>query len=271
MERQYTKSKFNYDLFLSQIPGSKVYAAKHSGTTLILYIKDDASEQDLAAIDAAVEAHDADSLSKYRIIDLLNEDFKYLPIENIDFVRHVKADIALNKVVTKGIDGRPIKSEYFYGDIIHAEIVFSFEATDDNILISRKETLFYYKENGQKSPAILIKSKTFDPISNPTDAELVVAERVNSRQAIVSGINGFLSGVLANALGITIPEVIVTIQPFWQEYEKDRLSFIDFGLPDWGNKLQLINLNSTVHTWLGIPVDNNGTTVRDYIVSRVLY
>lgn len=272
MERIYQISEFHYPTLLGDVSSGKVYSSKFDGSNLTLYINDDATQAELDEINTAVANHDTSHLSPYRITSYINEEFLSHHIENIDFVRHARADIAFNKVVTKGIDGRPIKAEYFAdnGDIV-AEIIFDFVTTQDNILVSRKEWLYYYKENGQKSDSILLKKKIFDPISNPTDAELVVSERVKSREAIVSGINGFLSGVLAQALQITIPEVIVTIQPFWQQYEKERLLFIDFGLPNWGNALQIINLATTTHTWLGIVVDANGTTVRDYIVSRVVY
>ena len=83
--------------------------------------------------------------------------------------------------------------------------------------------------------------------------------------------NSFLSGVLMQGLGMNMDQVIATINPFWDFYKNEREDFIDLGATTWLASMQAIDLQTTPYTWMAIPIDQNGTTVKDYIVARLSY
>ncbi len=212
---------------------------------------------------------DDDGLGDYRVIDLVNREFEQLKLENIDFARHLKSDVALNKKVTKLPNGRPEKAEYYNGTDLIAVIEFDFTADTENLLQRRREWLKYYKTDGTTSAAILIKDKIFDS-TDLVDGEAVIEERVKARTSIVSSMKAFLSGVLMQGLGQTLPQVIATIKPFWDEYKVERDDFIELGSPDWKDDLIAVDLGTTPHTWMAIDI-GGGVTIRDYMVSRLSY
>ncbi len=212
---------------------------------------------------------DDDGLGAYRVIALVNREFEQLKLENIDFARHLRADVALNKKVSKLANGRPEKAEYYDGTDLVAVIEFDFTADAENLLQRRREWLKYYKTDDTTSDPILIKDKIFDP-TDLVDGETVIEERVQARTSIVSSMKAFLSGVLMQGLGMTLPQVITTIKPFWDEYKVERDDFIELGSPDWRDDLLAVDLATTPHTWMGIDV-GGGVTIRDYMVSRLSY
>lgn len=137
-------------------------------------------------------------LKEYRISELLKDDFKHLPIGNIDFRRHLKSDVALekNKRVYRD-DKRPEYVEYFYEGVPYARIKFEFEAdSQTNFISHRSEYLAYYYTDGSLGDYHLIKSKTFNAVA---DIDLIIEEREMARKQIVKDMKGLVVTVLGLA------------------------------------------------------------------------
>ena len=279
-EKNFSKVGFNYNVFLDEVKdatyASKLISSKYNDPDLILYFSSDLTSQEETDLTAAIAAHDPSVYSPYLIFDLVNEDFKGLPLENVDFARHLITSKALNKKTTMLANGRPSKADYYDGATKVAEIVFEFTTTSENIMTERKEWLYYYKVNGTKSDAILKKHKIFDS-SDIYDGALALEERVDSRRQILSSVKAFISGVMM-AGGLTLPQVITAVKPFWDEYKQEREDFIELGTSAWKDALSALVLDATSgqtgytpHTWLATVVEAPSTTLRDYIVARLTY
>lgn len=206
----------------------------------------------------------------YKVNSLIAEDFEGLPIYTIDFKRHLKPSIALNKTVEKSMDGRPIKSNYYYNGDLIAVIYFEFLTTPENLVYRRSEKLKYILNNNQEGLEISIKEKTYD-LTNPADGENVIKERVDARESIISNIKYFLIGIMQANTQQNLSEIIEVIKPFWEEYETERKDFIELGDNSWVEALSLIDLATTPHVWLNYVVNDEGTTVLSYIIWRLSY
>lgn len=269
--KSYVVSAFNsvnYLGELSQTLASKVVATEFDGSLLKITVNDDSiSPAEDTELSNAVTSHDSMPTPTFRIMDLVNTEFKGFPIESIDFKRHLRRDLALQKKTSMSANGRPVKSSYYHNDVLFAEIRFEF--TDYNsLMVRRKEDLYYVKTDGSYSDPILIKDKPYD-LTDPVDGAVSIEERINSRKHIVSHIKAFLSGVIMQALGQSIAEVIVTIGPFWDECWPERSSFIEFGTNDWVDYMNKPE-TSTEYSFLAIPVAPS-VTVKDYIISKIDY
>lgn len=276
MDKTYSVTGFNYPKFLEENDAKsyrpKLYAAtgiEPATTSITFHFSEDLTGAEVTALDADVAAHDPSASPQYRILALVNEEFKGIPIENIDFARHMGGAKALNKKTTMSLNGRPEKAEYYDGADLISEIQFEFTANADNLVTDRKEWLYQYRDDGTKSDAILIKHKIYDH-TDIADGAFVMKERVDSRTSIIDAVKATVSAVLM-AGGLTLDQVIATITPFWDETQVDREHFIEFGSQDWKNTLAAVDLNTTPHTYLAAVIDGNGTTVRDYMVSRLDY
>jgi len=190
-------------------------------------------------------------------------------ITEIDFKRHTRPEIALRKKTQIAPNGRPLKNDYYFNDELVATLTFEF--TDQNSLMkTRKETINYIKNDGSSGPDILIKDKIYDH-TDPDEGAECIDERIKSRKKIVGAMKAFLSGVIVQALQKPLPEVIGIITPFWDDCYKERDSFVEFGTSDWSQYLMGIDVANTAYTYLGIPINAEGVTVRDYMVSRLNY
>lgn len=204
----------------------------------------------------------------YLIYPLIDDTFTSNNINTIDFKRHLKANEALVKKVVKDLSGRPVKAEYFHGDTLMAVIHFTFTVDTNNLLRGRTETLHYIDLNNLEGPPIKIKSKTYD-VNDPADLEDIVNERVMARKSIVSTLKGTLSGILQMA-GYTQSQSLSLGAALWDAQGSLINNFIEFGTEGWRN--ELINMSLVApFEWLAIPVDQNGTTIRDFIVARLTY
>lgn len=265
-------TQFNIEKFMLEIDAqSKLLLAgtKLDVNGLTLYFANEITSADEAAFDTFVYSHDGTAPSPYRIMQYINDEFKGYPIENIDFSRHLKAQYALNKKVTMLPNGRPAKSEYFDENNVKVSEI-SFEFQDQNyLMVDRKEWLKYFREDGTACDPVLINHKIYD-LSNVKDGAEAIQERIEARSEIVSGVKAFLSGVIMQALGQSIEQVIATITPFWDETKTNREKFIEFGTQEWLGQINAIDLGTTPHTYLAIPVAQ-GVTVKDYLMGALNY
>ena len=197
------------------------------------------------------------------------------PIDAIDFTLHLKPEYALNKKLTRSPNGRPLEALYMHEGTIMAKITWNFEVDDNNFLTKREEFLQYSKIEGGFSEPILIKTKEYDILTNPVDAELVIAERETARKSIVNSINIIVSGILVQALSQTIPQVTALTRNYMNSTKVEREAFIEVGDETWRNHLlgETLNINPAQNPdkwWLAIEF-MEGVTIRDYIVSRLTY
>lgn len=210
-------------------------------------------------------------LDDFKIQDLVDEIFDDQPANLIDFKRHLQADKALNKIPYFNLNGRPSYAEYYYNDVLYAKRLFEFIVDPSTDLIQQRiEKLIYIKRDDSEGPEIVIKNKTYD-LQVEGDRKAVKKERNDARSSIIDDIEMVIAGVLEVALSINLDDTIVLIEPFWGEYSNDIYKFINLGSETFKDALAAIDLNTTSYTWLSIPVDQQGTTVRDYMVSRLTY
>ena len=260
------------DLFWSELGAelkSKIYSFKKDSDAdnLIVYTHEELNEDLKSELDRVINEHNPASFSQYRIIGLINPEFESRQLENIDFSRHLKRDIFLNKKITMGDNGRPIKSDYYHGPDLVASIEFDFEFNSNNLITKRRLYLVYFKENGEKSNRMLIKYKEYD-INDMVDGAAMVKERSQARKMIIDSVKAFLSGVLTKALSKTLPEVIEVVAPFWKEYDVDILSYVELGDNSWVSKIKQIDLARTTHKWLRVKISDT-STVADYIIAQL--
>ena len=205
---------------------------------------------------------------EYKIYDILEDYFKDRPLNMIDFKRHLKSDVALNKLITKAHGGRPDKSEYYNGNELIAVIRFEFSVNSSNLVTERKEWLRYITKTEEDGPEILIKRKVYDH-TNLVDGELAMKEREMARKSVIQSLKTFLGGVLMQALQIPMSQVLMIIHPFVDEFKPGMDGFVEYGYGDFKDALLALDLSTTDYTWLSIPIDATGTTVRDYMVYQV--
>jgi len=212
------------------------------------------------------------SVSMYKIANYIDKPFTDIKINQVDFKRDLKADIVLNKKVTRSANGRPIKSEYFLVDELMAVIYFDFKTDSSNLIVERTETLYYIKKDNTKGTPIIIKQKKYD-LTNPTDAALAIKERVNSRKFITEAIMVFINGVLQQYHpDKTQYQIILMTLSYWNYSEKTRLDFINLGLEYWEDDLRnMVSPAPDDYAWLDYTIDDNGTSVKDYMIAMLSY
>lgn len=197
------------------------------------------------------------------------EDFVDALYHTFDFKRHLQPSKAVEKNVIKDGRGRPVTANYTIEGSHVARIDFTFTTTSDNLLTYREEVLRYALSDGGYSGGILIKVKTYDH-TDPVDMELVIKEREHARASMVTELKGFIIGALQQALGYDLDQSIVAGVLFWDDHVENINKFIEFGAPAWLQALLATDLQATPHSWLAVPIDSNGTTIRDYLVSRLV-
>jgi len=136
------------------------------------------------------------------------------------------------------------------------------------LITKRTEKLVYISNTGEESPEIIIKQKIYDH-ANLVDGELAMKEREQARKSVIQSLKTFLGGVLMQALQIPMDQVILTIKPFVDEYQSGMDGFVEYGYSNFKDDLLAIDLTNTNYTWLAIPINANGTTVRDYMVYQL--
>ena len=291
--KQYSIQNFKFISFVGEISTELkdlIIGAQHENGTLTLYLKHELEPAEETAMQDAVDNHDPNAYSDFRIMGLINDEFMNFPIENIDFKRHVRSDVVMEKKVSMLDNGRPEKSSYYFNDELIAEIHFVFETTPENLMTKRTEVLYYFRDNETKSEPITLKSKTYD-LTDSYEGALVLKERIDARVTIVENLKAFLSGVIMQATGQSLVPVINMIKPFWDECKIKREDFIELGTHDWVEYLSNIDLTTTPYTFLAIPIsapaapiyDEDGEltneedvnkpliTVRDYLVDKITY
>jgi len=105
----------------------------------------------------------------YRILDIVSDDFKFFPIENIDFTIHLPKDIALDKGQPIYDErGRPVEVDYYYQDVLMAKRRWVFDLNPLTFFPEKKKVYqCYYREDGSLGEEFLTKYETLDMEKKP--------------------------------------------------------------------------------------------------------
>jgi len=210
-------------------------------------------------------------LDDYKISSLVDNMYNDFPCNMIDFKRHLQPDKALNKKITMGAEGRPIKSEYFNGSDKVAIIYFTFqEDANSGLVTDRKEELVYIKNDDTEGPRILIKHKIYD-LTTVGDGVLAMEERVMGRTTIINEMKATILAILqTNNPTFTTIQCIGLVKPFWDENDQELRDFIDLGTSGFKDAVVAVDLNTTSYTWLSY-LAAPGVTTKDYIIGKLTY
>lgn len=209
-------------------------------------------------------------IEQYKISAYVEPYWEDLPIHSLDFARHLKPDVALDKKTVKGDNGRPIRADYYCpSGVKMCEIYWDFTSNTDNIITEKLVYLRYVKNDDTFSDPILIKKKTYN-LADLNDGELAFAERIEARDAIFRSLKAFASGVVMQAFQVNQAAAIDMAKPFFDEYDLAIRDFVELGHPEWKDSLTALDLTTTPYTFLAIPI-TSGVTLRDYIVTRLSY
>lgn len=203
-----------------------------------------------------------------RILDLVHEQFRTLHPSKIDFRRHLRPDVYLQKAVTMHPNGRPDKALYTYNGEKIAEIQFVFEADPLNFMRRRTELLSYYKKNDERGEQYPIADDHYDP-AVPYHLRIMMEERSEARASIIAEIKAFLNGVLAQFYlpqGWTYPQILEVVGDFWNEYGKDIETWIAVASPRFRDRLA----EDSEFEFLGITVAP-GVTMKQYVLQKTSY
>lgn len=203
-----------------------------------------------------------------RVMKLVDAAFINLHPSKIDFRRHLKPNVYLQKNTIMLPNGRPQKAVYSLDGEDVAEIVFSFEADAFNFMVRRTETLFYIKNNGQKGDGYIIADEFFDK-EKPSHLRAIMEERTQARSQIFAEIKAFLNGFLAAYYlpqGKTYPDILTIAGDFWTTYSASIDAWINVGSPQF--KTELVADTNFGFLDLALSPDQD---VRAWIIQKLSY
>jgi hypothetical protein len=203
-----------------------------------------------------------------RIMDLVQDQFLNLPPSKIDFRRHLKENVYLQKDVLALPNGRPQKALYRYNGEIIAEIEFVFEVNQFNLMTRRIEKLAYYKRNDATTEKWVIADDFYDA-SNPYHLREMMKERSEARSMIFEEIKAFLNGVFAAYYvpqGKTYAEILVIAGNLWNKFSTDIDSWVNVGSPKFSQNITLDEDFPVLDFEISA-----GVTLRAWILNKVSY
>lgn len=206
------------------------------------------------------------------IAELLEEKYKMVAFNLIDFSRHLKPEIALDKTTIVNNDGRKNNTDYFYSGQLIARIRHVYRNTPNTPIMCRyAEVLNYVLVDGESfSPDILIKDKTYQFLL-ADDLRAVINEREQSRSYLINYISGICLGVLLNSIPDSNTDSISElVAPFMMNNRAIMDEFILLGTASFKNFLIAIDLETTPYQWLNYFAAPS-VTLRDFIVSSITY
>ncbi len=166
----------------------------------------------------------------YRILNLVADDFKNYPIENIDFTLHLKSEYALNKTgLIYDQRGRPISVDYEYNNTLYARRKFQFDLNEDTFFPERRrEYLAYYREDDSLGDYFLIKD---EKLTDPNKFNKVLSELRIARQNNVNKIELLvLTNVKTSNPNRSFDQVLFMVGEFWDDYSKALSNFVQVGI-----------------------------------------
>jgi hypothetical protein len=203
-----------------------------------------------------------------RVFDIIHPQFKDLHPSKIDFRRHLRSEIYLQKSVSMLPNGRPDRATYSYNGVEICEIKFQFETDSLNFMKRRTELLSYYKKDGERGEQFAIADDFYD-MTNPYHLQIVMQERSEARAMIIEQVKAFLNGVLAQFYipqGWSYPQILQVVGEFWNKYGPPISAWISVASPQFQNLL----LDESDFEFLNLEV-SPGVTVKNYVLQKTSY
>lgn len=203
-----------------------------------------------------------------RVFGLVHDQFKDLHPSKIDFRRHLRPEIYLQKSVTILPNGRPDKAVYSFDGQDICEIKFEFESDSLNFMRRRTELLSYYKKSGERGEQFAI-ADDFYSLDNPYHLQIIMQERSEARSMIIEQVKAFLNGVLAQFYlpqGWTYPQILQVVGEFWNKYGAPINAWISVASPQFQTMLTA----EEDFEFLDLEV-SPGVTVKQYVLQKTSY
>lgn len=253
-----------------EIPENQQEAFEQAGYTVLSYedfLQYKADRQE--AFDLWANAFDQDRIGQeLRVMKFVDPKFLSYPIAKIDFRRHLKENLYLDKDVTTLPNGRPQKAIYSYEGEVIAEIEFVFEVNAYNFMTRRIEKLAYYKNNNTITEQYIIADDKYD-VANPYHLREMMKERSEARSMIFEEIKAFLNGVFAAYYvpqGKTYGEILVIAGNLWNKFSTDIDAWINVGSPKFSQNITADEDFDVLDFQIAA-----GVTLRAWILNKVSY
>lgn len=226
---------------------------------------------------------DVDRLSRYntaldyynnsrqlRITNLIDDSFANLPTDKVDFRRHLKNGVYLNKIVEMLKNGRPSYCTYEYNGVNYARIRFEFNVNPFNLVYNKKTYLGFYNMNDHILEEYVLTNEATD-LNSIYGLQKAVNERFSARSYIFDEIKSYVNAVLLqvySAQNKTYEEILTEGGNFWRDYDNEISSWCHIG----GMSVLVNKLNQdTTHSFLNFPSGFPNMTVKDWIIDRITY
>jgi hypothetical protein len=231
----------------------------------LLYIQE---EERIARYEAALLKYENSKTLK--ITDIIDDNFSHLPPDKIDFRRHLKNNVYLNKTITMLKNGRPDVCEYTYNGEIYAKVRFEFLTNHFNLVYNKKTLLGYLNKNGEILHEYLLTAEDTD-LGSPYGLQKGVQERFQARSYIFDEIKSYVNAVILQVYmgkGLSYEEVLADGGNFWKDYSAEISSWCNIGgMAVISDKL----LSDTKYSFLNLPSGVKSLTIREWILDRITY
>lgn len=213
---------------------------------------------------------------RLKVFDLVANEFSVWPPHKVDFRRHLKAGINLDKKIVMLPNGRPDHALYSYEGQLIARIRFEFEVDSFNFMTKRTEWLSYVRKSGEFGHEYPIWSQVYDKMDPGQQAERI-KERVEARTHVFTimkaKIETFLVLHFMGELGATYEEVLEVGGAFSLAYAPLISAWKDTGTP----ALKRAIGEDSVFEWLDLELPPTITgleepvSIRQYIIDSLSY
>lgn len=205
-----------------------------------------------------------------RISSIIDDSFSTLPIDKIDFRRHLKEGICLNKVVVMLKNGRPSYCTYEYDGTTYVRIRFEFTHNSFNLVTNKKTWLGFYNTNGDILHEYILTDETTD-LSTLYGLQKSVNERYQARSYIFDEIKSYVNAVILQVYTQQVKsyeEVLAASGNFWKDYSAEISSWCHIG----GTSIISDKISTeTKYEFLDLPSGYSDMTLREWIINRITY
>lgn len=233
--------------------------------------------------DYSAYVNDPDRLARYsaaltlyenqfilRITSIIDDNFINLPAAKIDFRRHLKQGMYLNKIVTMLKNGRPDYCIYEADEVAYARIRFEFTTNTFNLVENKKSYLGFFDSNGNISQEYLLTDEVND-LTSLYGLQKAVKERYGAREYIFDEIKSYTNAIILQVYtqqGKTYEQVLLAGGSFWRDYSAEISSWCHIG----GASIITDKLNAeTNYDFLDLPSGHPDMTIRQWIIDRITY
>jgi hypothetical protein len=213
----------------------------------------------------------------FRIYDLVDPRFVDLAPHLIDFRRHLKEGLSLQKDVVFAKNKRPLYANYtyVYGEnppIFVARLRWTFEDNAQGLMTRRVEEISYV-QNGEGDvlgPYFTKLDQSFNIVASEYHRAQVLQERVQARQAILEDVKLVVMNVLTTAMpDAPIQDVYNVGGAFWREHSNALDSFVQVSDQTFRD-VELPAASSVTYPWLEAEIAPS-ITLRAWIIDRLTY